>query len=102
MKPPKKETIFYIGKYSNDWSVVTNEKVWKIIPNPYRIHDKDAVWSWNDIDEYARDIRFWDNKNKCTFNVNGLRKGISYDEYEKILPWNEPEWVKEARKYLED
>lgn len=93
-------TPYRINTYIDSWESVFNKNTWKIIPNPYELYDKDAVWCWYDRNKTCKIAKFWDAKFRRTFFCDGGRGGDSYDHYEKILPWEEPKWVKEARKIL--
>ena len=102
MKPPKKDLHTYVGDKSDEWAKVTNESMWEIITNPYELHDKDAVWCRDSGDVLTNELRFWDAKNNRVYSTRGTRTGPKFVYYEKVLPWDEPEWVREARKHLKD
>ena len=97
----EKAIMIYVGETINGSVPFYNKNFWEIISNPHEICDKDAVWCWDNGDIH-RVVRFWDTNNKCTFNHRGKRRGRVFNNYEKILPWKEPEWVRETRKYLKD
>jgi len=84
------------------WRAHTNTDVWEQVEDPNKLHDKDAIWCWDSSDITVRRLKFWDAYNNTTFDFEGDRGGAPYDNYEKIFPENEPDWVKKARKLLED
>lgn len=98
----QKQSLLKVGHKGYNWPPVTDEKTWKIIPNPYELRDKDPVLCWDDEYKCIRHIKFWDARNKCTFSHGGNRGGALYKHYKKILPWEETEYIKEMRRYLED
>ena len=105
MKPPTKIAEVYgtyVGEIVEHGHPYTNDEIWEIIPNPYELRDKDPIWCWEDFAISMRCIKFWDDKNKVPYTYKGKRNGMKCDNYKKVLPWDEPNWVKEARKHLED
>lgn len=97
-----KSSEYSVGYKSDDWISVFDSDLWEIIEDPYKLHDKDPVICQNSSDMATRHIAFFDAKNNCTFTKMGLRRGPTFDYYKKILPWEEFDWIKEMRKYLED
>lgn len=97
-----KSSPYHIGYKSDTWPKVTNERQWEIISDPYELRDKDPVLCWDDNYITIKHIRFYDKKNRRTFNEVGRRKGFAFEHYRKILPWEETEDIKEMRKHLED
>jgi len=73
------------------------------------LRDKQAVWCWDNTDNFSRIAKFYDTKNNCTFSsYTGVRNGNRYSSYEPI-PMNEDgsfpdgfEWMEEAQKNLKD
>jgi len=105
MKPPTNISEMYgtyVGEIIEHGHPHTNDEIWEIIPNPYELRDKDAILGWNNGDKTIRIVGFWDAEHGGPFSYDGTREGFSYQKYEKMLPWDEPDWVKETRKYLED
>ena len=102
MKPPKQKIYICVGEESSQWIPYNNKEEWEIIPNPYELHDKDPIWCWDDTDITKRELRFWSAKNSAAYSYDGVKDGIIFNYCEKVLPWEEPEWVKEARKRLKD
>ena len=64
------------------------------------LQDKAPIMAWNDKMKAWRVYGFYDARNKCTFNPNGSRDGIAFENYEKLDTI--PEWMVEAQKLLED
>jgi len=66
------------------------------------LQDKDAVMCWDDKQTHVRTIKFFDAINNDTFSYTGKRDGLAYQNYEKIPRDEEPSWMTEARKTLQD
>jgi len=64
----------------------------------FNITDKQLVWCWDDDDAVGRNIRFYDAKNNCTFDLYGKRNGWKYKNYKPY----EDEWPEWAKKALEE
>ena len=62
--------------------------------------DGQLIWCWNNHHTHFRILRFYDAKNKCTYDYLGKKGGFSYDNYEPF-EGNYPEWALEAFKTLE-
>ena len=64
------------------------------------LKDKDFVECWDNTTTFSRILRFYDAKNKCTFNhLHGGRDGSIFDNYRKIPM---PDWAKAVKDALED
>jgi len=90
-----------IGYYSDDWMTHTNMR-WQEVTNPDILCDKDLVECWDNGDTHMRTLKFYDDKNKCTYSYAGGRNGINYGNYRKLMPWEYPQWAIEAQETLED
>ena len=64
------------------------------------IQDKDPVYAWDNSYTHLRVSGFYDKINKRLFDIDGLRGGVAYSNYELIE--NPPQWMIEAQKTLED
>lgn len=64
------------------------------------IEDKDPVYAWDNGYTHLRVSGFYDKIDKRLYDIDGLRGGTAYDNYELIE--NPPQWMIEARKTLED
>jgi hypothetical protein len=106
----KKGSVIYIGDsdfcinhLSFDWIPHTNTDIWEDIAydEKRKLFDKQLVWCWDEHTKCARQLKFYDAKNKCVFDSKGYRTSIIYDHYK---PWEGeyPDWAKEAYKILED
>ena len=89
------------GQVVKNWVSVFDKDDWIIIDNPYKLTDKCLVECLDDNMLYAQ-LRFYDARNNCVFSINGYRAGTIFENYKRIPPWQESEWVTEARKKLED
>jgi len=94
---------YMVGCSSEEWIEHTNTEYWKETTNPNELCDKDVVECWDDNYIALRCIKFYDAKNSRTYDTyDGERNGAGYENYRKLMPWEEPEWCEEARKTLED
>jgi hypothetical protein len=96
-------THYYeVGGYCNNWEPIKNPDVWKQVNLIDVIPDKALVWCWDDDQLFYKEIRFFDAKNKATFNRHaGNRIGPSFKNYE-IYIGKQPKWAIEDRKMLKD
>ena len=62
--------------------------------------DGQLVWCWDNDDTHVRTLRFYDVKNKCTYQFDGNRYGSVFDNYEPF-EGNYPDWALEAFQTLE-
>jgi len=85
------------GEYAKD-----EEFEEDIIYEEWEPEDKELVWCWNDGYPFSRCLRFYDKKNKLTFNSDyGERGSAKFDNYAPYeVEW--PDWAKEAQKKLKD
>lgn len=74
IKPTKYTTIPYaISGTIHTEEGVFDKSIWEIIPNPYELHDKDAVLVWSKYNTLFRYIAFYDEPNNTVFSTSGLR-----------------------------
>ena len=62
--------------------------------------DGQLVWCWDNDDTHFRVLKFYDAKNKCTYQFDGTKNGSNYDNYEPF-EGNYPDWALEAFKTLQ-
>lgn len=62
--------------------------------------DGQLVWCWDNYDSHMRVLKFYDVKNKCTYQYDGNRCGIHFNNYEPF-EGNYPDWALEAFQTLE-
>lgn len=62
--------------------------------------DGQLVWCWDNNDTHMRYLKFYDVKNKCTYNYSGIKCGSNYSNYEPF-EGNYPNWALEAFQTLE-
>ena len=86
----------------NDWIKHTCTKQWQQLEvcEKTGFFDGQLVWCWDDYDTHVRQLRFYDVKNKRTYNFSGKRYGFVYDNYEPF-EGNYPDWALEAFQTLE-
>ena len=80
----------------------TNMNHWEQVEDPNKLQDKDAVMCWDNKQTHVRTIKFFDAINNDTFSYTGKRDGLAYQNYKKIPRDEEPSWMTEARKTLEE
>lgn len=62
--------------------------------------DGQLVWCWDNTDSHIRFLKFYDAKNKCTYNYLGKYIGYNYNNYEPF-EGNYPDWALKAFQTLE-
>jgi len=96
------DPLHSFGHISNAWTEHADISTWKEVTNPDELCDKDLVECWDDDDTHGRLYRFYDTENECSFDLDGTKNGVYYDNYRKLMPWEYPDWAIEAQKTLED
>lgn len=61
--------------------------------------DGQLIWCWDNVHTHSRMLRFYDVKNKCTYQYDGNRCGIRFNNYEPF-EGNYPDWALEALKLI--
>ena len=91
-----------VGKNRNDWVEHTDANTWQQLDvcEETGFFDGQLVWCWDDDDTHSRMLRFYDVKNKCTYQFDGTEDGHNYDNYEPF-EGNYPDWALEAFQTLE-
>lgn len=91
-----------IGDKHDDWRTHTDTTVWQQLDvcEETGFFDGQLVWCWDDNITHSKLLRFYDVKNKCTYNPLGKRSGFVYNNY---VPFegNYPDWALEAFQTLE-
>ena len=97
-----KDELSNIGKIQDIWVQHTDTEFWQQlnICEKTGFFDGQLVWCWDNHDTHSRILRFYDVKNKCTYNYIGIRGGVSYDNYAPF-EGNYPDWALEAFQTLE-
>ena len=90
-----KTSIWTIDGYNCSYTI-SNLDLIEIKP----IEDKDPVYAWDNNYTHLRVSGFYDKINKRLFDIDGLRGGVAYSNYELIE--NPPQWMIEAQKTLKD
>ena len=90
-----------IGDKSTTWTSHTDTYIWQQLDvcEKTGFFDGQLVWCWDNDDTHVRTLRFYDVKNKCTYQFDGIEDGHDYDNYEKF-EGNYPDWALEAFKTL--
>ena len=91
-----------IGEYRTNWHDYNNNNVWQQLDvcEKTGFFDGQLVWCWDNYNTHARDLKFYDAKNECTYQCDGNRYGSVFDNYEPF-EGNYPDWALEAFQTLE-
>ena len=91
-----------VGKKRNDWIEHTNTNTWQQLEvcKKTGFFDGQLVWCWSNDDTHSKTLKFYDVKNKCTYDYSGKRGGFSYVNYAPF-EGNYPDWALEAFQTLE-
>ena len=91
-----------IGDKNTDWRSHTDTNVWQQLDvcKETGFFDGQLVWCWDNDDTHVRTLRFYDVKNKCTYQFDGTEDGHNYENYEPF-EGNYPDWALEAFQTLE-
>ena len=92
---------FKIEEASNTWRAHTDINTWQQLDvcEKTGFFDGQLVWCWDKDETHVRTLRFYDVKNKCTYQFDGTEDGHDYDNYEKF-EGNYPDWALEAFQTL--
>lgn len=95
-------TFNNVGNKSSVWQNHTDTNAWQQLDvcEKTGFFDGQLVWCWDDVDTHSIDLKFYDVKNKRTYNFSGKRCGVVYDNYEPF-EGNYPDWTLEAFQTLE-
>ena len=90
------------GEKDTLWTKHTDSDVWQqlAVCKKTGFFDGQLVWCWDNDDTHVRQLRFYDVKNKCPYQFDGIRNGYSYNNYEPF-EGNYPDWALEAFQTLE-
>ena len=91
-----------VGNKRNVWIKHTDTKYWKQLDvcEKTGFFDGQLIWCWDNNDTYVRHLKFYDAKNKCTYQFDGTEDGSDYDNYAPF-EGNYPDWALEAFQTLE-
>ena len=89
-------------KKCNVWKKHTDADTWQQLDvcTETGFFDGQLVWCWDDDDTYFRFLKFYYEKNKCTYKFDGTKNCCNYDNYEPF-EGNYPDWALEAFQTLE-
>mgnify|MGYP003589273559 CR=1 FL=1 len=88
-------TFNNVGDKNTTWTSHTETNTWQQLDvcEKTGFFDGQLVWCWDNDDTHVRTLRFYDVKNKCTYQFDGTEDGHDYDNYEKF-EGNYPDWAK--------
>lgn len=91
-----------VGYNRYDWTEHTDTNPWQqlAVCEKTGFFDGQLVWCWDNNDTHSRNLKFYDVKNKCTYDYLGKRDWYTYDNYEPF-EGNYPDWALEAFQTLE-
>jgi hypothetical protein len=90
-----------VGDKGNDWRKHTDTTVWQQLDvcDKTGFFDGQLVWCWDNHHTHFRILRFYDVKNRCTYQFNGTRCGTRFNNYAPF-EGNYPDWALEAFQSL--
>ena len=91
-----------VGNFFDDWVRHTYINTWQQLDvcEETGFFDGQLVWCWSHDDTHTRNLKFYDAKNKCTYQFDGKKYGSVFDNYEPF-EGNYPDWALEAFQTLE-
>ena len=91
-----------VGETSNEWITYTDTNTWQQLDvcEETGFFDGQLVWCWQNNYTHKRDLKFYNVKNKCTYQFDGSKIGSYYHNYEPF-EGNYPDWALEAFQTLE-
>ena len=101
-KPVVNNTFNNVGDKSFIWQNHSETNIWQQLDvcEETGFFDGQLVWCWENEYTHSKHLRFYDSKNKCSYDYSGKRGGFVYDNYEPF-EGNYPEWALEAFQTLE-
>ena len=95
-------TFNNVGNKFSTWQHHSETNVWQQLGvcEKTGFFDGQLIWCWEDDDTHVRTLRFYDVKNKCTYQFDGTEDGHNYENYEPF-EGNYPDWALEAFQTLE-
>jgi len=84
-----KQCHLEVGFSSEIWNPHSDTRTWKEVTNPNELCNNDLVICWDNDYSHNRTIRFYNAINKTVFSYNGRKSGYCYDNYKKVMPWDE-------------
>ena len=95
-------TFNNVGNKSSIWQNHTDINTWQQLDvcEKTGFFDGQLVWCWDNDDTHVVTLRFYDAKNKCTYQFDGTEDGHDYDNYEPF-EGNYPDWALDAFQTLE-
>ena len=93
---------YNIGDKSTTFRSHTDSDVWQQLDvcEETGFFDGQLVWCWDNNDTHIRYLKFYDVKNKRTYQFDGVRCGTRFNNYEPF-EGNYPDWALEAFQTLE-
>lgn len=91
-----------IGDKITTWTTHTDTNTWQQLDvcEKTGFFDGQLVWCWENEYTHSKHLRFYDSKNKCSYDYSGKRGGFVYDNYEPF-EGNYPDWALKAFQTLE-
>ena len=95
-------TFNNVGNKSSVWQNHSETNVWQQLDvcEKTGFFDGQLVWCWENEFTHSKHLRFYDAKNKCSYDYAGKKGGASYHNYEPF-EGNYPEWALKAFQTLE-
>jgi hypothetical protein len=90
-----------VGDLSMGWIKHTDKNKWQQLDvcEKTGFFDGQLVWCWDNYYTHSRHLRFYNAKNKCTYQFDGSKIGSYFNNYEPF-EGNYPDWALEAFQTL--
>ena len=91
-----------VGEKAFTWQNHSETNTWQQLDvcKKTGFFDGQLVWCWDNEFTHTRNLKFYNAKNKCTYQFDGKKDGYNYDNYEPF-EGNYPDWALEAFQTLE-
>ena len=96
------DKYYKVGEHIKNWSNFNNNNVWQQLDvcEKTGFFDGQLVWCWDNNTTHMRLLKFYEAKRKGTYQFDGTRCGVNFDNYEPF-EGNYPDWALEAFQTLE-
>lgn len=93
----RQDYSYDVDKYRIDWQKHTDMDTWErlsVCPKT-GFYNGQLIWCWDNDESHLRRVMFYNVRGECTFEHDGNRHGVTYDNYEPY-EGNWPVWAQVA------
>ena len=92
---------YNIGVKSTTWRTHIDSDVWQQLDvcEKTGFFNSQLVWCWDETETHVRQLKFYDVKNKCSYQFDGNKNGYYHRNYAPF-EGNYPDWALEAFQTL--